>query len=83
MDKIIISVLGVSLIGTIYWFFFGKKEEAVETSESLTIVVDGGYKPNIIKMSGNHLIILFNREFTVRKDKHYDLRNINIFLNLL
>ena len=57
MDKIIVTLSGISLIAAIYWFFFGKKsaqggsasggEEAKTTWE---ITVDGGYKPNVIKI---------------------------------
>ncbi len=50
MDKLIVTLLGIGLIGIIYWFFFGKKEETMEVKEKLTITVDGGYKPNVIKI---------------------------------
>ena len=50
MDKIIVSAAGIIGIATIYWFFFGKKEEAVTVGESMTITVDGGYKPNSIRI---------------------------------
>ncbi len=42
--------MGVAGIVGIYWFFFGKKGEAVEASDNWTITVDGGYKPNVIKI---------------------------------
>ena len=47
MDKIVVSALGIGLIAAIYWFFFGKKEEAMEVT---SIIIDGGYKPNAIKI---------------------------------
>jgi plastocyanin domain-containing protein len=51
MDKILVTILGFGLIGLIYWFFFGKREEPVEMiREGGDIIVDGGYKPNIIKV---------------------------------
>jgi len=50
MDKLIVSITGILSIIGIYWFFFGKKKESVETSDTWTITVDGGYKPNIIKI---------------------------------
>lgn len=50
MDKFVVTITGIlSMIG-VYWFFFGKKEEAMEASDTWTITVDGGYKPNIIKI---------------------------------
>lgn len=45
-----VTVAGIASIAGIYWFFFGKKVEAMETSDTWTIIVDGGYKPNIIKI---------------------------------
>ncbi len=51
MDKIIVTISGIGLIGLIYWFFFGKKDEAKEVSgQGADIVVDGGYKPQTIKV---------------------------------
>src|SRR5689334_6350440 len=53
MDKIIVSLAGfVSIIG-IYLFFFGKKDEATRSKgadNSITIIVDGGYKPKNIEI---------------------------------
>ena len=57
LDKLIVTGIGFVLIGFIYWFFFGKKDEAVSVSETgpnesgrIDVVVDGGYKPSIIKV---------------------------------
>lgn len=50
MDKILVTITGILSIVGIYWFFFGKKEEAMEASDTWMITVDGGYKPNIIKI---------------------------------
>jgi len=51
MDKIIVSVTGIGLTGFIWWFFFGKKEDAiVATSDTVDVVVEGGYKPENIKI---------------------------------
>jgi len=60
MDKAIVTIAGLSLIAAIYWFFFGKKEEAMEVS---TVIVDGGYKPNNIKIkSGKTTTLTFLRK---------------------
>ncbi|MEK7526210.1 MAG: cupredoxin domain-containing protein [Patescibacteria group bacterium] len=50
MDKYIITFGGVGLVGLIYWFFFGKKEEsqANEKTDDNTLIVEGGYKPAVI-----------------------------------
>ena len=50
MDKLIVSIGGLGLIGFIYWFFFGKKGGAFEVSSEVNILVDGGYKPAAIKV---------------------------------
>ena len=50
MDKILITTGGVILIGFIYWFFFGKKENVVVAQERVEVLVDGGYKPSVIKI---------------------------------
>ncbi len=48
IDKIIV-ILG-SLLGILftYWFFLMKKETQVEVTDSVDIIVDGGYIPNTI-----------------------------------
>jgi plastocyanin domain-containing protein len=51
MDKVIVTAIGGLLIAFIYWFFFGKKEsEAIATSDSLEVKVNGGYNPSIIRV---------------------------------
>lgn len=69
MDKAIVTLAGISLIAAIYWFFFGKKEEAMEVT---SIIVDGGYKPNAIKIkNGKPTTLTF-----VRKDPNPCLEEI-------
>jgi plastocyanin domain-containing protein len=54
LDKIIVTVIGIIIIGFIYWYFFGKKEEAEESkSGEVAITVSGGYKPAKIKVKAN------------------------------
>jgi plastocyanin domain-containing protein len=48
MDKILVSLLGLGLIGGIYWFFFGKKEELSDSATNWNITVEGGYTPATI-----------------------------------
>lgn len=63
LDKIIVTSLGFFLVGFIYWFFFGKKSSYAEASYDakamkdrsdgqglINIIVDGGYKPDVIKL---------------------------------
>lgn len=73
MDKIFVTLTGlISIIG-IYWFFFGKKEEVQEAGDTVTIVVEGGYKPNTIKIKqGKPVTLTF-----LRKDPNTCLEEIN------
>jgi plastocyanin domain-containing protein len=62
LDKFLVGVGGLGLIVFIYWFFFGKKDEAVSAGESLAVLVDGGYKPENIKIkSGKTTKLIFRR----------------------
>lgn len=49
-DKIVVTILGIALIGFIYSFFFGKSEEEGD-GQNMEIIVDGGYKPSVIKLN--------------------------------
>lgn len=63
MDKLIITITGISLITIIYWFFFGKKEAGMEATNGMTILVEGGYKPALIKVKqGQSVTINFLRK---------------------
>lgn len=62
MDKLIVSVAGLGAIGAIYWFFFGKKEEVMESKTSWDIRVSGGYQPATITVpAGKESTITFTR----------------------
>ena len=57
MEKLLVSLFGISLIAAIYWFFFGKKSAqggsasgGEEAKNNWEITVEGGYKPNVIKV---------------------------------
>ncbi|HJY98336.1 MAG TPA: cupredoxin domain-containing protein [Patescibacteria group bacterium] len=53
MDKILVVVSGIGAIAFIWWFFFGKRNETVEASAAkggVNVIVDGGYKPQVIKV---------------------------------
>lgn len=59
MDKLLVTVGGISLVGLIYWFFFGKREkEAVVAEEKVDILVDGGYKPSVMKIKKGQKITI-------------------------
>lgn len=72
MDKLIITIGGIAFIGAIYWFFFGKKEEAMEIASKTTIIVEGGYKPNVIRVKqGEPVKLTF-----IRKDPNACLEEL-------
>ncbi len=72
MNKFIVTIFGIGFIGTIYWFFFGKREEGMEASKGLTIIVDGGYKPNVIRIKqGQPVRLTF-----IRKDPNSCLEEL-------
>ena len=51
MDKILVISGGIGLIAFIWWFFFGKREGVTVVAEGkVDVVVDGGYKPAVIKI---------------------------------
>lgn len=50
MDKTLVTASGITLIVAIYWFFFGKREAPTQARGSITIMVEGGYKPKLLKL---------------------------------
>ncbi len=51
LDKILVSVFGILGIVFTYWFFLMKKEKVVAiTSDSVDIIVSGGYQPEVISV---------------------------------
>lgn len=58
IEQVVVTTLGVGLIGLIYWFFFGKREQEVVASGAVSITVDGGYKPASIKVKKGQTTVL-------------------------
>lgn len=50
MDKIIVLAGALGLIGFIYWFFLGKKDEDGVMTTDVKIKVSGGYSPALVKV---------------------------------
>ncbi len=50
ITNVLVVTSGISLIGFIYWFFFGVKDETSVIGNNLDVLVDGGYKPSTIKI---------------------------------
>ena len=50
MDKLIVTISGVFLMALTYWFFLMKKEKVIKASDSVEIIVEGGYSPDVISI---------------------------------
>lgn len=50
LDKLFVTLAGVAGIVFTYWFFLMRKEKEVTVSDSVDIVVDGGYSPEVISI---------------------------------
>lgn len=50
IDKIIVLAFSVFGIVFTYWFFLMKKEKEVVVSDSVDIIVEGGYNPQVISI---------------------------------
>lgn len=69
--QIIVTIVGVALIGGIVWFFWLKKANGVPATvtssgyQEMTILVKGGYKPSVIRVeAGTPVRLTFRREET-------------------
>jgi plastocyanin domain-containing protein len=49
-DRIIVALGGVALSAFIWWFFFGKRDEEPTDGPTVSVIVDGGYKPAAISV---------------------------------
>lgn len=50
IDRLLVAIFGVIGIAFTYWFFLMKKEEVVSVTDSIDIIVEGGYTPNTISI---------------------------------
>ncbi|MFH5810298.1 cupredoxin domain-containing protein [Companilactobacillus sp. FL22-1] len=56
MTRIIVLIIGLALIGFIFWWFFGKHEVASATaqvsdnSQMVDVEVNGGYSPEVVTL---------------------------------
>lgn len=63
IDRIIAIITGVVAIVFTFWFFLMKKDEEVIVSDSIDIIVDGGYKPStIVLKKGKPITVHFLRK---------------------
>ncbi|MBI2049439.1 cupredoxin domain-containing protein [Candidatus Roizmanbacteria bacterium] len=50
IDNILVAVFSLAGMAFAYWFFLMKKEEVVSVTDSVDILVKGGYSPNTISI---------------------------------
>jgi plastocyanin domain-containing protein len=50
MDKLIVTIVGILGIAFTYWFFLMKKEKIIDAIDSVDIIVEGGYSPEVISI---------------------------------
>lgn len=51
IDKFLVAIFSIAGIAFTYWFFLLKKEKEVTvTSDSIDIIVEGGYSPEVISI---------------------------------
>lgn len=50
LDKIIVTIGGLIGIVFTYWFFLKKKEKEISVTDSVDIIVEGGYSPEVISI---------------------------------
>ena len=50
IDKIIVTLVGFIGMAFTYWFFLMKKERVVKANDSMDIIVEGGYSPDVISI---------------------------------
>ena len=65
IDKILVGLFSLAGIAFTYWFFLMKKDEVVSVTDSVDIIVEGGYTPNTIQIpKGKTTKISFTRKDT-------------------
>lgn len=63
MDKILVALFSIGGMAFTYWFFLMKKEEVIAVTDSVDIIVEGGYTPNTISIpQGKTTKINFTRK---------------------
>lgn len=51
IDKLLVAILGAIGIVFTYWFFLRRIDEIMKVNNSVDIIVEGGYSPEVIAIS--------------------------------
>lgn len=72
LDQILVAIFSLGGMVFTYWFFLTKKEEPVTVSDTVDIIVEGGYTPDTISIThGEPFQINF-----IRKDPNSCLEEV-------
>ena len=63
IDQIIVIIVGLLLVGFVYWFFLKRKPtEAQALNNEVEITVQGGYNPEVVRVKlGKPVTLTFHR----------------------
>lgn len=50
IDKFLVAIFSIAGMVFTYWFFLMKKEKVISVTDSVDIIVEGGYTPNTISI---------------------------------
>ncbi len=50
LDKFIVLITGIGGVVFVYWFFLLKRSKEVSINDSVEIIVNGGYSPEVISI---------------------------------
>src|SRR3989344_3387801 len=50
LDKIIVTIIGITGIAFTYWYFLKKKSKEIIVKDEVDIIIEGGYSPNVISV---------------------------------
>lgn len=50
LDKILVAIFSIMGMILTFWFFLMKKDKEVSVSDSVDIIVEGGYNPEVISI---------------------------------
>jgi plastocyanin domain-containing protein len=63
LDKLLVTIIDIWAIGFVYWFFLMKEDKPVQVTDSIDILVDGGYSPStIVVKKGQRIKLNFLRK---------------------
>lgn len=50
LDKLLVALFSIAGIALTYWYFLMKKDDVISVTDSVDIIVEGGYNPSSISI---------------------------------